>query len=73
MAAIDLHLDNLLSEGFSHFRMAHHFAKSVKTGQICQIIKEISTRCQINTNNYRRDLKVFSNFDQCSFLYKYLI
>ncbi len=57
MAAIGLHLDNLLSEGFSHFRMARHLAKSVKTGnlgfqlnRVCQIIKEISTRCQINTN-----------------------
>ncbi len=34
MAAIGLHLDNLLSEGSSHFRTAHHLAESVRTGTL---------------------------------------
>ncbi len=34
MAAIGLHLVNLMSEGSSHFRTAHHLAESVRTGTL---------------------------------------
>ncbi len=32
--AIGLHLDNLVSEGFSHLRMAHLLSKSMITEQL---------------------------------------
>ncbi len=53
-----LHLDNHLSQGFSHLRMTRHLsAISVKLeeccqlNRVCQIIKKICNRRQINTNN----------------------
>ncbi len=52
MAAIGLHLDNLLLDGFSHFKTAHHLTSlELETEKLgcqlyrgCQIIKEISIR-----------------------------
>ncbi len=71
MAAVGLHLDNLLSEGFSHIRTAHLLPQSVKTGKlgchlnrVCQIMKDPGARLTPITRRYQ---KVFSIFDQCSF------
>ncbi len=64
------HLDNLLSQGFSHLSVACHLAISkckecCQLNRVCHLIKEIIIRCQINTNYF--EVSVFSNFDEFFF------